>query len=58
MLIYFLASSGDRLVNQDINFDSELHVTYDQVTKELSIEKNYNYIENFWGKILYHYPPL
>ncbi|HDR4872028.1 TPA: AAA family ATPase [Bacillus cereus] len=50
MLIYFLASSGDRLVNQDINFDSELHVTYDQVTKELSIEKNYNYIENFWGE--------
>lgn len=50
MLIYFLASSGDRLVNQDINFDSEFHITYDQVTKELSIKKNYNYIENFWGE--------
>ncbi|PFB62843.1 AAA family ATPase [Bacillus cereus] len=50
MLIYFLASSGDSLVNQDINFDSEFHITYDQVTKELSIEKNYNYIENFWGE--------
>ncbi|HFK1746943.1 hypothetical protein CN463_18115 [Bacillus cereus] len=49
MLIYFLASSGDRLVNQDINFDSEFHISYDQVTKELLIEKNYNYIENFWG---------
>ncbi|MES9754790.1 hypothetical protein ABWK33_29400, partial [Bacillus wiedmannii] len=49
MLIYFLASSGDRLVNQDINFDSEFHISYDQVTKELSIKKNYNYIENFWG---------
>lgn len=50
MLIYFLASSGDRLVNQDINFDSEFHITYDQVTKELSIKKNYNYIKNFWGE--------
>ncbi|KMP38521.1 hypothetical protein TU52_00545 [Bacillus cereus] len=50
MLIYFLASSGDRLVNQDINFDSEFHISYDQVTKELSIKKNYNYIENFWGE--------
>ncbi|MBJ8072722.1 AAA family ATPase [Bacillus cereus] len=50
MLIYYLASSGDRLVNQDINFDSEFHITYDQVTKELSIKKNYNYIENFWGE--------
>ncbi|WP_144514386.1 AAA family ATPase [Bacillus thuringiensis] len=50
MLIYFLASSGDSLVNQDINFDSEFHITYNQVTKELSIEKNYNYIENFWGE--------
>ncbi|MCU4804559.1 AAA family ATPase [Bacillus cereus] len=50
MLIYFLASSGDTLVNQDINFDSEFHITYDQVTKELLIKKNYNYIENFWGE--------
>ncbi|MBU8729861.1 AAA family ATPase [Cytobacillus oceanisediminis] len=50
MLIYFLASSGDRLDKQDINFDSEFHIAYDQVTKELSIKKNYNYIENFWSK--------
>lgn len=49
MLIYFLASSGEKMTNIDLNFDSRYYIKYNPSNPSIEIEKNSNYLQEYWG---------
>lgn len=49
MLVYFLASSGERLRKLDANFDARFYISYDARLKALNITRNENYLNDYWG---------
>lgn len=49
MLVYFLANSGERMNNVDINLDARFSIHYDAASKSLNISRNENYLEDYWG---------
>lgn len=49
MLVYFLANSGERMNNVDINLDARFSIHYDAISKSLNISRNENYLKDYWG---------
>src|ERR1035437_1039936 len=49
-LIYYYAKGHNNLPSQGLNFSNKWKATYDQENGDITIEKNSNCIDNFYGK--------
>lgn len=58
-LIALVIKQYDELFkNQIFNFSDEYKVSFDFETSELKIDKNPDYIENFYGESIYNISPI